>query len=124
MRRYQEYLQKTRQRPPLSFLLFLTQALKQAINISVIERISQENYEGLEFIEEHEVTRKITLVRPVHNDDGDPNKTQKVHVDYNETTSLVYNLLSYQIYTWNNMLDERIRGKGGEEAAAFIAKYQ
>jgi len=117
MRRYQEYLHKTRQRPPMSFLLFLTQALKEATNIAVIERLSQENYEGLEFIEEHETIRKVKLTRPISNENP-------VHVDFNDTTSLNYNLLSYQIYTWNNILDERSRGKGGEEAAAFIAKYQ
>ncbi len=111
MRKYQEHIQETNELVP--FRAFLATALKTAITNAVYSTLTNSNYEGLDFIQD----RDITAIRLDGGNDQDP-----VQFSWNESYQLILGFIDYKITTWLARLEAKNRADQFEKL--FIQNFQ
>lgn len=102
----------------LSFNTFVMHAFKEAIENEVFKRVTNENYEGLQFeeLDKTQIQAKLQNFKESRNDPDFP-----IQMQWNDTLSAVFNLISYPINYWLDILNTRNRNLYDR---AFILKYQ
>lgn len=111
MRKYQEHIQKEGEVIP--FRAFLASALKEAITNAVYSTLTQSNYEGLDFVQD----RDITAIRLDGVDEGDP-----VRFSWNESYQLILSFINFKITTWLTKLESKMRSDQFEKN--FVNTFQ
>lgn len=111
MRRYQEYIQEKGEVFP--FRSFLAMALKEATTNEVYATLTQSNYEGLDFIQD----RDITAIRLDGGNEQDP-----IRFSWNESYQLILGFVDYKITTWLAKLEAKNRADQFQKH--FIQNFQ
>lgn len=102
----------------LDFNTFVMNAFKEGIENEVFKRVTNENYEGLEFqeLDKNQIRAKLHNFKDLRNDPNFP-----IQMQWSTTLSAVFNLISYPINYWLDILNTRNRNLYDR---AYILKYQ
>lgn len=117
LRKYAEHLRRTIA-VPNGFKIFVKEAFKQAIEIQVLRRITNENYEQLfwDTDDKGEIRSRLDNF-DIHN----PRRDSPIIMHWKDASSGVFNLLSFPTPIWLDNLNQRNRDPRDR---AFILMFQ
>jgi len=101
-----KYAEALRTQPGLTFRAFIKAAIKASIENQFYRRITNENYESLQF--EESDRSKIREQLEKYDLNGD-NENFPIQMHWEATQSGVFNMISYPINTWLENLNSRNR---------------
>jgi hypothetical protein len=118
LRKYAQYLQTLLYIPLNGFKIFVKDAFKEAIENQVLRKLTNENYENLLW---DTTSYEAVRMRMENFDIKNPGDDSPIEMHWRDTSSGVFNLLSFPTPIWLDNLNQRNRDL---RERAFIIKYQ